>query len=64
MTLMFIYHIDLTLTVAMAAKISLNRDNVILDHNLEVLQTVFSAELNTKKDILIFYVSCYHLSSI
>ena len=46
---MFIFHIDLTLTVAMVAKISLSRDNVILDHNLEVLQTVFSAELNTKK---------------
>ena len=57
---MFIHvlHIDLTLTVAMviqkmAADIGLNRENVILHHNLEVLQTMFLKiryqHSNTKK---------------
>ena len=43
---MFIFHIDLTLLVAMvteiAASIGYNVENVILEHNLEVLQTVLS----------------------
>ena len=41
----FLFHIDLTLTVPMVTEngrqYRLNLENVILDHNLEVLQTVF-----------------------
>ena len=52
---MFISHIDLTLLVAMVTdnglKCRLNRENAILDHNSQVLQTKISAQLNTKKDI-------------
>ena len=40
MTQVLLFHIDLTLTVAMvqkmAANIGINRENVILDHNFEV----------------------------
>ena len=43
---MFIFHIDLTLLVAMVtqmvASIGYNVENVILEHILEVLKTVFS----------------------
>ena len=39
MTQVFLFHIDLTLTVAMVTengrKYRLNRENVILDHNFE-----------------------------
>ena len=42
---MFIFHIDLILLVAIVTEndrqYSLNRENDILDQNLEVLQTVF-----------------------
>ena len=45
MTQVFLFFIDLTLTDAMvtenAANIGLNRENVILDHTLEVKQTMF-----------------------
>ena len=45
MTQVFISHIDLTLPVAMVTENGrqnrLNRENAILDHNSEVLQTVF-----------------------
>ena len=45
MTQVFTSQIDLTLPVAMVTEnghqIRLNRENAILDHNLEVLQTVF-----------------------
>ena len=45
MTQVFISHIDLTLPVAIIKENGrqnrLNRENAILDHNLEVLQTVF-----------------------
>ena len=69
---MFIFHIDLTLKVAMVTKmatnIGLNRENVIFDHNLEVLLTMFLKiryqHSLIPKDISIFYVACYHLSSI
>ena len=72
MTQVFISHIDLTLPVAMVTENGrqnrLNRENAILDHNLEVLQTVFlKLDISTakyQKYVLIFYVSCYHLSSI
>ena len=42
MTQVFIFHIDLTLMVAMVPEnIGLNREIVIMDHNLDVLQTMF-----------------------
>ena len=45
MTQVFIFNIDLFLTVAMVTEnghqYRLNRENVILDHYLVVLQTVF-----------------------
>ena len=42
MTQVFISHIDLTLPVAIITENGRqNRENAILDHNLEVLQTVF-----------------------
>ena len=43
--LLLLFHINLTLTVAIVTEngrqIGLNRENVILENNLEVLQTVF-----------------------
>ena len=46
MTQMFIFHIDLTITAAMVTENDhqnrlKNRENVIFDRNLEVLQTMF-----------------------
>ena len=45
MTQVFTFHIDLTSTVAMVTEngrqYRLNRENIILDYNLEVLLTVF-----------------------
>ena len=53
MTQVFIFHIDLTSTVAMVTEngrqCRLNRENIILDYNLEVLLTVFFLRLDTKK---------------
>ena len=50
------------------AKMYIHVENVILDHILEVLQRCFQKlDISTgkyQKDILIFCVSCYHLSSI
>ena len=63
MTQVFIFHIDLTSTVAMVTEngrqCRLNRENIILDYNLEVLLTVFFFKIRYQKDILIFYVFCY-----
>ena len=69
---MFIFHIDLSLTVAMVTEngrqYRLKYRNIFLDHILEVLRTVFSkldiSIAKYQKYIKIFYVSCYHLSSI
>ena len=61
--LLFIFHIDLTLNVAMitenGSQYSLKeRENVILDHNSEILETVFlNIDISTakcKKDIFVF----------
>ena len=60
---MFILHIYLTLPVAMVTEndrqYGLNRENAILDHNLEVSQTVFlnldNSTAKYQKYILIFF---------
>ena len=46
MTRVFIFHIDFTFTKLlwlqkMADNIGKNRENAILDHNMEVLKTIF-----------------------
>ena len=67
----FIFHIDFTFPIAKVTdngrQYWLNRENAILDHNLEVLQCFFffffKLDISTakcQKDVVIFYVSCYH----
>ena len=72
MTKVFIFHIDLTLTVAMVTENGRQyrlkyRKCLYRPHFGGFTDSVFKNYISTakyQKDISIFYVSCYHLSSI
>ena len=67
MTQVFTFHIDLTSTVAMVTEngrqYRLNRENIILDYNLEVLLTVFFFKIRYQNDILCILLFIIHLNN-